>query len=229
MKNILFLLSGLCTGMIGWSQSFPGPVGDASTTAIFKDDGRVDYWLSDSVFITRGYRDVSDQSIGLASYGDNEYALGASDPNVVSLGDGGSAIYVLSQPIFDREGYDFAVFENAFDDYFLELAFVEVSSDGVNYVRFQNQSNVDTDTQTGSFGATYTENIHNLAGKYRAQYGTPFDLNELADSIDVDITNINYIKIIDVVGSINTNYASYDSYGNIINRSFGQHLLILLV
>lgn len=217
MKQHFFIFISLALGFNSFAQSFPGPVGDSTTTAVFKDDPRVDYWLEDSVQITRGYIDISDPSLGNVTYGDNEYALGESDPNVVSLGDGGSAIYVLTNPIFDQEGYDFAIFENAFDNYFLELAFVEVSTDGITYVRFPNQSNVDTDTQTGSFGATYTKDIHNLAGKYRAQYGTPFDLSELSDSLDIDISNINYIKIIDVVGSIQASYASYDSYGNMIN------------
>lgn len=219
MKTFIRVLIGICLGTptLVKAQSFPGPVGDASTTAVFKDDPRVDYWLEDSVQINRGYVDISNTSQGFVTYGDVEFALGESDPNVISLGDGGSAIYVLSNPISDHEGYDFAVFENAFDDFFLELAFVEVSTDGVNYVRFPNQSNTDTDTQTGTFAATYTEYVHNLAGKYRAQYGTPFDLSELEDSLDVDISNINYIRIIDVVGSVQAAYASYDSYGNIIN------------
>lgn len=204
-------------GVSCFSQNFPGPVGDTSSTAVFKTDARIDYWLEDSVSITRGYVNIADPSLGLVTYGDVEYALGESDPNVVSLGDGGSAIYTLTNPIFDQEGYDFAVFENAFDNYFLEFAFVEVSTDGVTYVRFPNQSNVDPEVQTGSFGTTYTDEIHNLAGKYRAQYGTPFDLSELSDEMNIDITNINYIKITDVVGAINSSYASYDSYNNIIN------------
>ncbi len=217
MKLNLFIFISVLFGLRSLAQSFPGPVGDTTTTAVFKDDPRVDYWLEDSVQITRGYIDISDPGLGYVTYGDNAFALGESDPNVISLGDGGSAIYVLANPISDKDGYDFAVFENAFDNYFLELAFVEVSTNGVDYVRFNNQSNVDSDVQTGSFGATYTEDIHNLAGKYRAQYGTPFDLSELSDSSDIDIMNINYIKIIDVVGSVQTQYASYDSYGNIIN------------
>ncbi len=217
MKKVLYILIGIYFGVQTYGQNFPGPVGDASTTAVFKDDQRVDYWLEDSVVIQRGYVDISDPSLGYVTYGDVEFALGESDPNVISLGDGGTATYVLSNSISDQEGFDFAVFENAFDDYFLELAFVEVSTDGINYVRFVNQSNTDTDSQTGAFGATYTENVNNLAGKYKAQYGTPFDLSELEDSLDIDVSNINFIRIIDVVGSVNSQHASLDSYGNIIN------------
>ncbi|MGB1294040.1 MAG: T9SS C-terminal target domain-containing protein [Flavobacteriales bacterium] len=216
MKNVILTLLSF-TGICLVAQNFPGAVGDPTSTAVFKSDARVDYWLADSVKIERGLIDASDPSLGQVTYGDDHFALGQSDPQVVSLGDGGQATYVLSNPISDIEGFDFAVFENAFDNHFLELAFVEVSTDGETFVRFVNQSNTDTDTQTGGFAATDTRNVNNLAGKYRAQYGTPFDLNELEDSLSIDINNINYIRIIDVVGSIDPAYGTKDSYGNFIN------------
>ena len=53
--------------------------------------------------------------------------------------------------------------------------------------------------------------IQNLAGKYRAQYGTPFDLDEMIGNINLDINNITHVKIIDVIGNINEPYSSYDS------------------
>ena len=59
--------------------------------------------------------------------------------------------------------------------------------------------------------------IDNLAGKYRSLYGTPFDLQELSGIIQLDITSITHLKIIDVVGSINTLYSNYDKNLNIIN------------
>jgi hypothetical protein len=59
--------------------------------------------------------------------------------------------------------------------------------------------------------------INNLAGKYLANYGTPFDLQELAGISGLDIHHITHIKIIDVVGSVNPMYGSFDSNGNIIN------------
>ena len=37
---------------------------------------------------------------------------------------------------------------------------------------------------------------------------------------NLDINNITHVKIIDVIGSINQSYASYDSQGNIINDPF---------
>ena len=59
--------------------------------------------------------------------------------------------------------------------------------------------------------------INNLAGKYRAGFGTPFDLAELKDSANLDINQIRFVRIVDVVGSINTNYARRDSKGRKIN------------
>jgi hypothetical protein len=65
--------------------------------------------------------------------------------------------------------------------------------------------------------ATY---LNNLAGKYAGQYGTPFDLSEIADNDLLDKNHITHVKVIDVVGSINPDYASYDSLGNAVNESF---------
>ena len=62
----------------------------------------------------------------------------------VSLGDGGTVVLTFPQPIGDVPGPDFAVFENGFkafdNSFFLELAHVEVSSDGVNFYRFPSSS-----------------------------------------------------------------------------------------
>ena len=56
--------------------------------------------------------------------------------DVVSLGNGGSITLTFAEPIRNGAGFDFAVFENGHVDTFLELAFVEVSSDGAVFVRF---------------------------------------------------------------------------------------------
>ena len=117
-----------------------------------------------------------------ASFGLVDNALGKSDatianPNpVVSLGDGGHITLSFATPITNGPGADFAVFENGFADSFLELAFVEVSSDGTNFFRFPSHSLTSTGAQVASFGTLDTTNIDGLAGKYRAGFGTPFDL-----------------------------------------------------
>ncbi len=205
---------------------FAPAVGQVGTSAMHKDSSAFTYWFGEStgdvVNINRGYQDISNTSLGYANVGDSTLALEKAGVNsVVSLGDGGEAICHLQNAavslIFNGPGYDFAVFENSFSDSFLELAFVEVSSDGVNYFRFPATSNTDTTVQTGSFGSTDPTLINNLAGKYRALYGTPFDLEELKNEAGLDVDHITYIKIIDVVGSVQNAYASRDQYGHKIN------------
>ena len=186
------------------------------THAIHKDSSVFIGWGYHAE-IFRGYQDISDTSLGKTTVGIPEYATQQADGNVVSLGDGGYAIITFDRPIADLNGPDFAVFENSFSDDFLELAFVEVSSDGVNFFRFKSHSLTQDTSQTPSFGFTDPTNLNNLAGKYRGQYGTPFDLAELKNTSGLDINNITQVKIIDVVGSISPQYANFDSYGNAIN------------
>jgi hypothetical protein len=166
----------------------------------------------------RGYRDISQPDSGFANAGTPAAAVGpALQSGVVSLGDKGMATLTFESPITNGPGWDFAVFENSFLDTFLELAFVEVSSDGKRFVRFPAVSLSDTAKQTGAFGYTFPEKIHNLAGKYRAGFGTPFDLEELNDSAGLNIQNITHVRIKDVGGSILPAYAEWDANGNKIN------------
>src|SRR5690554_6841828 len=134
--------------------------------------------------------------------------------DIVVLGRGGEITLTFDQPIMNGEGYDFAVFENSFSSTFLELAWVEVSSDGVNFYRFPNYSF--TANPVGGFGNVDPTNIHGLAGKYRGGYGTPFDLDELKDQVGLDVDNITHVKIIDIVG----NGTALDSLGNIIYEPY---------
>jgi hypothetical protein len=200
---------------------FPGAVGTTGTTSIYKDSSAFISWAT-NCSVKRGYQDISNTSLGFASVGDSTMALGIAGSNgVVSLGDGGFAIVTFVNPITNGNGFDFAVFENSFSDVFLELAFVEVSSDGVNFFRFPATSNTQITTQIGPFDNTGdATKINNLAGKYRAQYGTPFDLQELIGLVGLDVNNITQIKIIDVVGSINPLLATYDINNNPINDPF---------
>jgi hypothetical protein len=199
------------------AQTYAPPVGQPGTTAMHKDSSAFVNWVI-GCNVTRGYQDISNTSLGFANAGDSSMAFGIALSNgVVSLGDGGSAICTFQYPIKNGAGPDFAVFENSFDDTFLELALVEVSSDGVNYVRFASHSLTDTVNQTGTFGSTDATKINNLAGKYRAAYGTPFDLQELVGNPNINLNSITHVKIIDVVGSVNKTYAKRDSYNNMIN------------
>jgi len=210
---VLFVLLNLSAKAQG---SYAPAAGMPGSTAIYKEDSSIQAWAN-SVQINRSYQDVAHPQLGLTSIGDSSSALGKADFTVVSLGDGGSAIVSFGNPIFNGKGFDFAVYENGFSNTFLELAFVEVSSDGQNFFRFDSHSLTDTVQPVGSFGALDPTNIYNLAGKYRGGYGTPFDLEELKDRPGLDVNRITHIKIIDVVGSLNDAYARRDAYGNKIN------------
>ena len=199
---------------------FCGAAGTQGSSAIACGDSRIKAWAT-GCSIERGSQNLSNPDAPVVTYGDENAALGAatnSTMDVVSLGDGGSATLTFNKPIVNGNGYDFVVFENSFDDYFLELAFVEVSSDGERFVRFPATSMTQTVRQISNHvDPTY---INNLAGKYRVGFGTPFDLNELRDSSAVDINNITHVRIVDVVGSIDPQYGTYDAFGNIINDPF---------
>ncbi len=201
---------------------FCGIVGTEGCDAIPGDSDKIKGWATGCT-VTRGWENIATQE-RLASYGHDSMAVGAvnmsDNLSVVSLGDGGSATLTFAHPIVDGEGPDFAVFENSFNDLFLELAFVEVSSDGEHFVRFPSRSLTQAYTQIGSVGHVNATFIHNLAGKYRTGYGTPFDLAELADSANLDIHHITHVRIIDVVGSIDPLYATYDATGRPINDPF---------
>ncbi|TAH27552.1 MAG: DUF4465 domain-containing protein [Cytophagales bacterium] len=196
---------------------FAGIAGSPSSTAISKDSPIIKNWAN-SIEVQRGYQNIALPESGFASFGEPENATGkAGEKGLVSLGDGGVATLSFPNGISNDEGADFAVFENSFSDTFLELAFVEVSSDGDKYFRFPAVSYTDTTVQTDGFGNTDCKMIHNLAGKYKANFGTPFDLEELKGKVGLDINNIKYVRIIDVVGSIISQYAQRDMLGQMIN------------
>lgn len=217
IKKLLFSL--LLTSSIITAQSYAPPAGQAGSTAIAKSSSVFIGWAT-GITVVRGPQDIANPTGPLASSGNPNDALGGTSTGVVSLGDGGSATVTFASPIANGSGFDFAVFENGFSDTFLELGFVEVSSDGINFFRFPSHSETQTTTQIGGFGAVDCRYINNLAGKYRANYGTPFDLSDLPDNALLDKDNITHVKIIDAIGTINPLYASHDSHGNIVNELY---------
>ncbi|MBA3898738.1 MAG: T9SS type A sorting domain-containing protein [Bacteroidetes bacterium] len=206
----------LLAGFSAYAQ-FPPAAGQAGTTAIYKDNSIFVGWASNCT-VNRGFVNIANPSLGKVTTGTPEMAIGKSGTSgLVSLGDGGTAVLTFEAAIYNGPGWDFAVFENAFDG-FIELAFVEVSSDGINFFRFPATSLTDTTVQTGTFGLTDPTKIDNLAGKYDLFYGTPFDLEELKDEPGLDIGYITHVKIIDVVGSMDPLYATRDAAGRKINE-----------
>jgi len=200
-------------------QSFAPPPDYPGSTAIHKDSSVFVNWAS-GITLTRGPLNIQNLGLGLASYGADTDALGIAEITPVSLGDGGEAILTFPFPIMNGSGPDFAVFENGFTNHYMEFAFVEVSSDGVNFFRFDGVSEAPTDVQLSNFSFSDCAYIHNLAGKYRQLYGTPFDLDEMNGITGLNVNNITHIRLIDVVGSINPQYGTLDSQGNIINDPY---------
>ncbi len=180
------------------------------------------------------------------------YATGDNN-SIVSLGDilpwnpssSGEITLIFGDPlaagdpnhIRDVNGYDFVVFENSFfslggDDIFAELGYVEVSSDGVNFIRFDSVSL--TAGSVNGFGFLDASDVFNLAGKHINSYGictgTGFDLAELAGHDNVisgliDLDDICYVKIVDIAGSGDlfdtamnfTDPATYPSWSNYLS------------
>ncbi|MFC2086822.1 T9SS type A sorting domain-containing protein [Bacteroidota bacterium] len=207
----LFLLS-----LLIHAQFAPG-VGKSGSGAVSADSSIIKAWAT-GCSVSRGYVNIAEKELGMASFGAIEDVIGKADGNsVLSLGDSGTAVISFNSIIRNVSGPDFAVFENSFTDDFLELAFVEVSYDSIHFFRFPCISETQTDVQISGFGILDTERIHNLAGKYRARYGTPFDLEELRDTLGEYIDSIRYIRIIDVIGCIQNDFDNIDSRGNMIN------------
>jgi len=149
------------------SAQFAPPVGHPGTTAIYKDSSIIIGWAK-SCQVERGFIDISDTNktfggSNKASYGNIYMTADTADSFVLALGDGGSATLGFASPIANGPGFDFAVFENSFDDLFLELAFIEVSSDGSHFVRFPAISLTPELPQTFTFGPTDATKINNFA------------------------------------------------------------------
>jgi hypothetical protein len=222
LRKSLLLLVLAVSSSVASAGPYAPPAEEPNSTAIYMDDPNFVAWAT-GITVQRGYVNISDPSKGYTSYGEPEDALYNAEGDtysVVSLGDGGVATLTFEYAITNGPGYDFAVFENAFNDTFLELAFVEVSSDGNNFFRFNSVSLTPTNTQVGSFGALDTTNLHNLAGKYCAGYGTPFDLEELKDVNSLlDVNSITHVRIIDVVGYVQPADFSGDGIVNFTDYS----------
>lgn len=151
-------------------------------------DARIVAWASD----------VSQYQVGSsadAMWQDTGQALGPAEGNsfdIVSLGRGGLITLTFDAPITNQDGADFAVFENAFNDTFLELAFVEVSDGGITFTRFPVRSR--TSTAVSTYGTLDPNLIEGFAGAVRQGFGTPFDLDDLG------LTQITHIRLVDVIG-----------------------------
>ncbi|MBT64419.1 MAG: hypothetical protein CML13_14550 [Puniceicoccaceae bacterium] len=233
----LLLLARLLSGQVvypGIDETWPfaPAAGQAGSTAIAMDDSSIVAWASGFENLSYGSA-VSDQwKTPVKALGP---AVGDSF-DVVSLGQGGQITLTFTHPIQNGDGPDFVVFENSFSDTFLELAWVEVSTDGQHFVRFPNYSY----REAGA--ATTADLFHGYAGKYRQGYGTPFDLDQLRYAYEaleeedpnapyfstefrtqlalnyptLDLADIRYVRLVDIVGdgtALDANgYSIWDPY-----------------
>ena len=203
MKKFLISLVALFATMTVSAQ-FDGAVGTEGCQAINISNPRIQSWAL-GVEVTRGLQGNSQTNY--ASYGKPYNAQGCPDSTTttcVALGDGGVALITFSAPIIDGEGDDFCVFENGFTSTYLELGFVEVSSDGEHFYRFPA-------TSYTTYNDIRPELLNNIAGKYEVGWGTPFDLSEIEDNEFFNRNNVRYVRIVDIIAGVDT-----DSQGNLI-------------
>ncbi len=170
--------------------------------------------------LERGPVDIAHPEWGTASYGLAEDALGPAlgdTLTVVSLGDGGSMTLEFDIAIPDGPGDDFAVFENSFydnvsGDLFAELAFVEVSSNGIDFARLETET---LNASPVGTGGTLSPTLYlGFAGLDEEGQGTGFDLSELLGhpletSGLLDLQDIRFVRLVDVVGDGST----FDDFG----------------
>ena len=226
MKKLLIL--AICT-ILGHQAiaQFSPQVGLVGSDGISKDDTLIKAWATHCT-VERGWMNIANPSLGYVTHGDSTLVIGPPSFNTaaLSLGDGGVATVTFEHPIMNGTGPDFVVFENGFlapgdtVKAFLELAEVAVSSDGINFVKFPSKYYGQDTAQINTFDAMDARIMHNLAGKHMWGYGTGFDLNELANEGNLDINQIRFVRIIDVIGAIDPELGTKDSEGNIINDPY---------
>ncbi|MDZ8119339.1 hypothetical protein P9H32_11975 [Pontiella sp. NLcol2] len=237
MKKWIFavLLFGLSWMDVSAVESFPADdgIGMNDLSIVLWADGYTNYLFGTN--LTDSWK-TPEKALGQAV--GNSY-------DIVGLGRGGEITLTFSQGIADGEGADFAVFENGISSTFLELAYVEVSSDGIHFVRFPNSSL--TPNPVGGFGHVDPTLVDGLASRYKQGVGTPFDLsalsatsNTIASGIHeyspefvtdftnniglLDFEHVSYVRLIDIVGDGNYSdsggYAIYDPYPTIGSAGF---------
>ena len=212
------VLMSICVAVAGAGvYSGPKDTTNAYDPAISKNNSSIVEWANEVVEYSPAPgvgASYQNPATGYGSLGDltsDQIASGIT-PGYITVGFGAG--------IANGTGSDFAVFENGFaygpNGVFMELAYVEVSTDGVNFARFASIStNTDPVAGSGGFSGWDSTNIYNLAGKNQSGYGTTFDLEELTDCDLVaqgllDLNNIQYVRLVDIPGT--GDY--YDSLGN---------------
>jgi hypothetical protein len=185
---------------------------------IARTDPAIQAWASGVDGFDRGPMDYQNPGGGDASFGMPTDVLGPTG-TPFSLGDGGWITLTFDAPIANGAGADLAVFENGFEfsgSVYMEIGFVEVSSDGAVFSRLP--SICRRTTQPGSFEASDPADFYNLGGNYAG--GTGIDLQDLVTAADpnvlsgdVDLSGITHVRIVDVIGHIENGGATQDYFG----------------
>lgn len=173
-------------------------------------------WATSVDDFVAGFVDIAHPELGRVDFGLPELALGPASLDaydVVSLGDGGEIVLGFEGGIGDGPGDDFAVWENGFyapGGLFAELAFVEVSTNGVDFARFAPQT-LNT-FPAEAFDTIDPSDYRNLAGDQPVGLGTGFDLAELASdplvaAELVDLADVRFVRLVDVIGDGSTSDA----------------------
>lgn len=189
--------------------------------------GEMVAWAAWVDTLQRGPVDIANPGFGNASYGAEADVLGPAlgdNLTVLSLGDGGFITLEFDDSIVDGVGDDFAVFENGFFDngsgeLFGEIAFVEVSTNGIDFARLSTDTTNATAVSGG--GTIDPADYDGFAGLHPAGIGTGFDLAELVGHpLEtqglLDLRDVAFVRVVDVVGNGSTfddaMNAVYDPY-----------------
>lgn len=170
----------------------------ANGAAVAINDSRIDGWAASFVpqFVPG--------PAGLTFFQQAHFATGVAEGdtfNVTNLGRGGFIVMTFENGIRNGPGDDFAVFENGFmegQQIFGELAFVEVSSDGIHFLRFPTFAT--NSVPVDEFGTIDPNGVHGVAGTQPAGVGTGFDLEIFSGVELVDINDIRFVRVVDLVG-----------------------------
>ncbi|MEM6674840.1 MAG: hypothetical protein AAF726_18475 [Planctomycetota bacterium] len=147
--------------------------------------------------------------------GPQGFGLGGGALDVLTLGVSGQVTCGFDVTIVDGPGADFTVYENPFvvgggPAIFAEYAFVEVSTDGVNFARFPSTLPLEPSVWGANRGLSgNTPGIANVLTNTIDPFdpvesgGDSFDLSELAlDPLvvggQVDLQNIQQVRLVDV-------------------------------
>lgn len=198
----------------------PGVAGSTSNARAAADPGFVG-WAT-------GYVDYVAGADVTAGFQTPQNAVGPYSTSLVVLGNNGRITMTFSDPIVDGAGDDFAVFENGFnqnatsENLFSELAYVEVSTNGTDFVRFDSASR--QSVPVGGFSYQDPRLLGGLAGKDPGGWGTAFDLAALRNdpavrSGVVDLDDIRFVRLRDVVGA-----SDYPASGDLYSDSFGRQI-----